>query len=461
MSRPVDRCAPLRHLASALGGAGFPGVATIVIVLASGLTGGLRAQTPALDALVAQARQARPELAQRRAELSAAEARAAESRLAFRPNVSLGTSYTLAAGGRVIAFPVGDLLNPAYGALNDITQTEAFPQIENVEEQFFPNNFYDARLRVEQPILDPTLRLQRELAATGTRAAQAAIESSALALDYRVRQAFFQRLQAAEAIQILAAADTLLDEALRTTRSLIRNGAGLPLARERLLAEQAQLRAQRAGAAAQLANATALLTFLTGAQATVIDSLNAGPRQAPAGEPDGLERPELRQLRAAVAATDVELAIEDKFRAPRLGARVDAGSQDFDFGWQPYVLAGLTLDVPLYDGGRVRERRARLRAERAASEASIEEAELGFALEAELARNRLAAAEATLAYYARAVASAERALRDARLLYRSDAGTYLQLLDARTQVTRVRLERNVAYYDTWLRYVDLLRALGR
>ena len=430
-------------------------------ILLVGFGGSPRAQTPALDGLLERARATRPELAQRRAELRAAEARAGESRLAFRPNVSFGTSYTLAAGGRVIALPVGDLLNPVYGTLNGLTQTEAFPQIENVEEQFFPNNFYDARLRVEQPILDPTLRLQRELATAGTRAAEAAVEASALALDYRVRQAYFQRLQAAEAVAILDAADTLLAEALRTTRSLIRNGAGLPLARERLLTERAQVRAQRATATAQVANATALLAFLTGESPAAVEAALVAPDATPETAAAPVERPEIRQLRAATAATDVELAIEDKFRAPRLGARVDAGSQDFDFGWQPYVLAGVTLDIPLYDGGRVKQRQARLRAERDATAARIEEAKRGFALEAEIARNRLVAAEATLAYYEPAVASAERALRDVDALYRNDAGTYLQLLDARTQVTRVRLERNVAYYDTWLRYVDLLRALGR
>lgn len=431
------------------------------MIAVTGFGESLRAQTAALDALLERARATRPELAQRRAELRAAGAQLAESQLAFRPNVSFGTSYTLAVGGRAIALPVGDLLNPVYASLNGLTQSEAFPQIENVEEQLFPNNFYDARLRVEQPILDPNLRLQRERAVVGTRAAEAGVEATALGIDYRVRQAYFQRLQAAEAVQILDAADTLLVEALRTTRSLIRNGAGLPLARERLLAERAQLRAQRTGVEAQLANATALLAFLTGEAPAAIDSLVRAPGDGPAVEPEGVERPEIRQLRAATAATDVELAIEDKFRAPRLGARVDAGSQAFDFGFQPYVLAGLTLDIPLYDGGRVRQRQARLRAERDATAARIEEAQLGFALEADLARNRLTAAEATLSYYAPAVASAERALQDARLLYRNDASTYLQLLDARTQVTRVRLERNVAFYDTWLRYVDLLRALGR
>ena len=70
----------------------------------------------------------------------------------WKPTVNFGLNYTLAAGGRSISFPVGDLLNPVYSTLNNITQTNQFPQLENVEEQFLPNNFYDARVRITQPI---------------------------------------------------------------------------------------------------------------------------------------------------------------------------------------------------------------------------------------------------------------------------------------------------------------------
>ncbi len=423
----------------------------------------LAAQVPALDALLLEARAHWPELAERRAQLAAAEARTAEAAMAFRPNVGVGGTYTLAGGGRAIGLPVGDLLNPVYSTLNQLTQSQSFPQIDNVEENFLPNNFYDARLRVRQPIFDPTLKLQRRLAEAGSAAAVAAIEVSEDELDHRVRQAYFNVLQAREAVAILADADTLVAEALRTTQSLIRNGAGLPLARERILAERAQVEAQMAGARAQAANAVALLEYLTGVTTTRLeasDSLRALPRvRAELVERAG-ERPELDQLRAAIQAKGVELAIEDKFRAPRLGVQVDGGSQAFDFGLQPYVLAGVTLDIPLYDGGRVKQRQARLRAERDATQARLEGARRGFALAVEVALNDLTAAEATLAAYEPAISAAERTLHDAQILYRNGSSSYLELLDARTQVTRVRLEHNLARYNTWLRYVEYLRAVG-
>ena len=37
-----------------------------------------------------------------------------EAKTLFRPSVGFGVNYTVAAGGRNISFPVGDLLNPVY-----------------------------------------------------------------------------------------------------------------------------------------------------------------------------------------------------------------------------------------------------------------------------------------------------------------------------------------------------------
>ena len=77
----------------------------------------------------------------------------------FSPEINLGTSYTLALGGRNIAFPIGDLLNPVNDALNDLTNSSKFPTLENQTIQFLPNNFYDIRTRITQPIINPEIKI--------------------------------------------------------------------------------------------------------------------------------------------------------------------------------------------------------------------------------------------------------------------------------------------------------------
>src|SRR5690606_32708250 len=86
-----------------------------------------------------------------------------ESKSLYMPVASLGAQYTLAAGGRSIDLPVGDLLNPVYSALNGLTMSNQFPNIPNVKEQFLPNNFYDARLRVTQPVYQPEIKVLQEV----------------------------------------------------------------------------------------------------------------------------------------------------------------------------------------------------------------------------------------------------------------------------------------------------------
>ena len=64
----------------------------------------------------------------------------------YQPTLAFQGGYQTGEGGRSISFPVGDMLNPVYATLNQLTKSAAFPQINNVETNFFPRNFYDVKL---------------------------------------------------------------------------------------------------------------------------------------------------------------------------------------------------------------------------------------------------------------------------------------------------------------------------
>ena len=59
-----------------------------------------------------------------------------EARGLFYPDISFQARYTISEGGRVIEFPVGDLLNPVYLTLNQLTTSQMFPVLENQEILF-------------------------------------------------------------------------------------------------------------------------------------------------------------------------------------------------------------------------------------------------------------------------------------------------------------------------------------
>lgn len=420
----------------------------------------LSAQVATVDALLAEAEQNWPQLRQRQAELRAAEAALAEAGRAGGPQVHFGGNYSLAAGGRTINIPIGDLLNPVYGTLNQLTQTDQFPQIENVEEQFFPNNFYDVRLRTTYPIYRPEIRIGEEVKAEQLKLARLKQEVTELDLERDVRTAYIQLQQARTAEAIYAEARTFVDEALRTTNSLIRNGSELPVARARLEAEAAQLDAELTGARLQAANAQALLNYFVGrAPDTPVPADELPPVT---GMPTGdiQNRPELDQARTALAVNDLQRTLEDQFYRPKVGLQVDLGSQDFDFNWNPYLLAGVSFEMPIWDNRQHRHRQERLRAEREAATAQVDYLTESFQLQARTLRNEFTADIARYESYGPAITAAERVLRDTERLYREGSANYLNLVDARTELTRARLRQSIALHTAWLRYVALQRTLA-
>ncbi|RYG17103.1 MAG: TolC family protein, partial [Chitinophagaceae bacterium] len=75
----------------------------------------------------------------------------------FLPTVAFSTTCSTADGGRNIPLPLGDLLNPVYSTLNQLTATNKFPLMENQSINFLPKNYYDAKVRTTVPILNTDL----------------------------------------------------------------------------------------------------------------------------------------------------------------------------------------------------------------------------------------------------------------------------------------------------------------
>ena len=146
-----------------------------------------------------------------------------QSKALFRPNVSFNASYTMAGGGRTIDLPLGDLLNPAYSALNQLTGANNFPMLANQSEQFLPNNFHETKIRVIQPLFNSDIyygyKANQEL--ISVKQAQKKVYEQEL--SKQIRQAYFQYLQAEKVISIYEDTKVLLAEILRVNQSLVRN----------------------------------------------------------------------------------------------------------------------------------------------------------------------------------------------------------------------------------------------
>ena len=146
-----------------------------------------------------------------------------EARSYFYPNVSINARMTVADGGRKIDFPVGDLLNPVYSTLNDLTASEQFPQINNEEIAFMRPFEQDTRVSLVQPVFNPGIyynsKIRKEL--TNSAAIDNNIYQRNLVAD--IKTAYMNHLKANKWIELLNESEILIKENIRVNKSLYEN----------------------------------------------------------------------------------------------------------------------------------------------------------------------------------------------------------------------------------------------
>ncbi len=383
------------------------------------------------------------------------------SRRMLLPEATFGTAYTLADGGRTIDFPVGDLMNPVYSTLNVLTQSNSFPQIENVNEQLLPSNFYDARFRIRQPILNAEIEINTKIQGgqLDIKTLEAQIMKRELAKDVKV--AYFRYLQAAELEEIYHNNRELLLEQKRVNESLLRNEKLIPSILDRNQAEIAKIESQLVQARINRQNAALLFNFLLhrDPEAPVMADSSfrnrleqADIREAP--------REELAQLDEIRQLNEWLIEMEEARRKPVLGAQLDLGSQNFDFKWGGYAMLGLSLEVPVWNAGRQKLKVQQARLSAALVEADYDQLQQAIRLESALARNAYVAEKANWESYATQLRGARNFYRDTFRRYKEGVANFLELLDAQTQLTTLEAQQVISHYTLLIRQAELERVLA-
>ncbi len=415
-------------------------------------------------------------VAERLAALGAARAR-------YLPALDFSARYSRADGGRVIDFPVGDLLNPVYATLNQLTGQSRFPPVANQQINFLRSREQDTKLSLTQPLYDARIAAARDAAGAGYDASTANRAALAGRIERDVRQAYYRWLEARARVGILDATLELATENDRVNDSLFRNGKitrDLVYRAEAdvLEVQQARLAAGNGERLAQsYVNLLRNAPFSAGLPlAAVVDPdierLNAGlTRRAgtPALTQGALEavaldrRAELRQLDAtAAAAAAGERLARAAFR-PQLAFALDAGTQGEGYGFgadDRYVLASLVLKFNLFAGGADEAALAGAHAAHREARANRTLAEQRIRLEVQQALENLEFAEASLGTAAKRVEAATGAFRIAAR--KRDLGQINQseFLDARRALTDAELNLNVTRFETLGSLAELEYALG-
>jgi outer membrane protein len=437
----------------------------------------------AVDELVSDALAANLEMDSAGAMVAQRVAALDQARALYWPSLDLNGRYTRSTGGRTIDFPVGDLLNPVYASLNQISGTSKFPLVANQQINFQRTREQDTRLTFSQPLYDPRIAAGKMQAQSQYEVASAARLALAGRIERDMREAYYKWLQAREQLQIFVATLELATENRRVNDSLYRNGKITRDLVFRAEADQLEVQQSQLGARNSERLAQSYVNLLRNSKfdrelpVTVVDDADinglraglAGRAAQPSFELGALQntavehRAELRQLAAVQAAAAASERLARAAFKPKLAFAMDAGTQGETYGFgneDRYLLASVVLKFNLFAGGGDQAGISGARAAMREARADHDLQEQQIRLQVQQALQDLEFTTASLETAAKRVEAADGAFRIASR--KRDLGQINQaeFIDSRRAMTDAQLNLNVTRFAALSSLAELEFALG-
>ncbi|MBK8554831.1 MAG: TolC family protein [Lewinellaceae bacterium] len=445
---------------------------TVGVLLLTGLQGRAQSSSAILEEYIQKGLQSNLALQQKNLDWQQSLEAVREAQALFYPSLQFNATYTRAIGGRKIDLPIGDLLNPVYSSLNQLTQSNNFPSISNQSIQFLPDDFQETYIKFAYPLFNSSIRYNKEIQEqlTASKAAtRAAYESN---LKSEITSAYLQYGQTIEAQKIIEASSKVLLELRRFNESLVRNNVAT---RDLISAadyEISQLDQKAAEIKAANATARAYFNFLLNKNLESEIALDSQLliRTVPRYSLDSMimlakqNRKELDAAHAGLSAAEAAAQLERaKIKYPEAYIGGQFGFQGTGFQYdkdQAYALAQVGLRYDLYTGG---QRQSKVQQARiAADKISVQQLELEqqIALQVTQAWQNLEAARAGLDNAEKALEAASERFRIINNKYRAGQALFLEWTDANNKVNVATLQRVMAHTALQLAEAKLMQSVG-
>lgn len=395
-----------------------------------------------------------------------------EAKSLFYPNVFFEASYTRAVGGRTIDIPVGDLLNPVYQTLNELSSIPQFPtEIRNASEPILPDDFHDTRLLVQFPLYNPEIYLNyklRQALASAQEIQQSTYEQE---LKKEIKEAYYQYLQTQEVLAIYDTTALLLKEVLRINQELVNNHK---LTKDVVYAAEFELEdlyGKRAEALQRSQMAQSYFNFLLNRSLEESIKIDTNLQASTSFYGSLIEqqeralatRSELAQIREAIYAQELNVQLQQAKKLPNLSLGAMAGFQGFGYkfnGQQDYALLQLNLSVPIFTAGKNEAKVLQSQLQLEHTQSQYQRLQQQIQLQVIEAYTGLQASVSKMEAKRSALVSARESFRIVRTKYEENLVLFVELLDARTRFTNAQLDYVITNYDLLIKQAQLERAMA-
>ncbi len=416
----------------------------------------------ALDAYVREGLKQNLSIRQRALDVQRSEALVREVRGNFFPSATLNARYTNVSG-RVVN--LGELINPAFEALNGLLGSPQFPT--NIDLRLPVKQ--ETAVRISQPIFQAEIFSGYRAANAVRDAESASFGAAERQLSSEIRSAYVNHAKALRLAELRAATRVLLEDQVRVMSALVDAGRATPDALSRARAELSESQ-QRESEAAQLKDATRQsFNMMIGRAMTdsvvMLEPDALGLDVLPTLEvalASGLGgREELEALAAGQRVADAQRAMARASFMPNLAVALDYGVQGNEYRFKSdadFALVSVVASWNLFNGGRdaARVHSAQLESERYALQG--EDARRGVELQVRLAWQAAAVAKQAIETAASQSEAADRTYQLVRRRAEEGLASPLELSEARVSRTAAQLNAVFTTYDYYLRRIELDRA---
>ncbi|MDR6763616.1 outer membrane protein TolC [Flavobacterium sp. 2755] len=385
-----------------------------------------------------------------------------EARALFYPTVSLNGSYTKAEGGRTIDIPIGDMLNPVYSTLNQITNSNAFPMLENQSVLINPDNFYDAKIHTTMPLLNFEIIYNKRIKTQQTKLQKIELEIYQRELVKEIKIAYYKYLQSVEGIKIYEDALALVKENQRVNQALFKNEKINRTAVLRSDNEVIRIQANLETARQTSNNARSYFNFLLNQKLdTAIETDQSEVPPIEVLSENTQNREELQKLTQAKEINENVIKLTNSYWLPKVNGFADFGIQDFDFEVDKqsrYYFAGVGLEWTIFSGNKNKYKLKQVEEDQKKISSQTDNVKQQLLLQFHVSQNNLKSALEQFYADKNQKQSAKKYNDDITKLYKEGQAIYIELLDAQNQWVNAQLNTNISLYNSWIAFAELERA---
>ena len=388
------------------------------------------------------------------------------------PSANFNGSYLLATGGRTILFPVGDLFNPTYSTLNQLTGTEQFPtDLENVETQLTPNDFFDLQINASMPLINSSIKYNQKIQQQLLALENLNKDVIKQEITLQIKMAYYNYLKSFEGIATIDESIKTLNELLNFNKVLVKYNKATRDVISDVEYQISELNSQKVGVVEQQILGRSLLNLLINRDLNhpvridqnIITSYDEINKEIAKMKDEAMDnRIELNQLTLAEKINDLNQKRIKRERNPQLGIFGGIGIQAERNSFKDeglLVSTGISVSMKIYDGGLSNKQIEQLKYEK--ERISNNRAQLDQQIELEITQlyYQIKTIESRIASQLLGMASARESFDIQKVKYENDKILLIELLRAENRLTTSKINLDLLKYDHLIKMAELDKAI--